>query len=64
MAEQGCRLLIFKRLRSEYAEQEVAMLPYFEEAEYFFKAGNVSEACNVLRLCAESDCADSPFAYY
>ncbi|MDR1891161.1 MAG: hypothetical protein LBQ23_03225 [Puniceicoccales bacterium] len=56
--------LTFKRLRSEYAEQEVAMLSYFEEAEYFFKAGNVSEACNVLRLCAESNCTYSPFAYY
>lgn len=56
--------LTFKQLRSEYAEQEVAMLSYFEEAEYFFKSGNVSEACNVLRICAESNCEYSPFAYY
>jgi tetratricopeptide (TPR) repeat protein len=57
-------LLTFERLRSDYADQEVAMLSYFEEAEYFFKLGNISKACNALITCAKANCAYSPFAYY
>ncbi|MDR2776925.1 MAG: tetratricopeptide repeat protein [Puniceicoccales bacterium] len=56
--------LTFEQLRSDYADQEVAMLSYFEEAEYFFKSGNVSKACDVLLKCAEANCTYSPFAYY
>ncbi|MDR2432456.1 MAG: tetratricopeptide repeat protein [Puniceicoccales bacterium] len=56
--------LTFERLRSDYADQEVAMLSYFEEAEYFFKLGNISKACNALLTCAETNCRYSPFAYY
>ncbi|MDR2603004.1 MAG: tetratricopeptide repeat protein [Puniceicoccales bacterium] len=56
--------LTFERLRSDYADQEIAMLSYFEEAEYFFKLGNVSKACDVLLACAETNCIYSPFAYY
>ncbi|MDR1173559.1 MAG: tetratricopeptide repeat protein [Puniceicoccales bacterium] len=54
----------FEQLRSDYADQEVAMLSYFEEAEYFFKSGNVSKACDVLLTCAETKCIYAPFAYY
>ncbi|MDR2628481.1 MAG: tetratricopeptide repeat protein [Puniceicoccales bacterium] len=54
----------FERLRSDYADQEVAMLSYFEEGEYFLKSGNVSKACNALLTCAEAKSIYSPFAYY
>jgi tetratricopeptide (TPR) repeat protein len=54
----------FERLRTDYPEQEVAMLSYFEEAEFLRKNENVPAACELLTKCAESNCPYSPFAYY
>ncbi|MDR1414006.1 MAG: tetratricopeptide repeat protein [Puniceicoccales bacterium] len=54
----------FKQLRKMYPEQEIAILSYFEEAEYQHQRGNTAIACKILLECAKSECKYSPFAYY
>jgi tetratricopeptide (TPR) repeat protein len=54
----------FRILRSEYQDSELALLAYFEEAEFFFRSGDPAAACAVLAKCIEADCPYSPFAYY
>ncbi|MDR2737659.1 MAG: tetratricopeptide repeat protein [Puniceicoccales bacterium] len=54
----------FELLRRDYVEHEIAMLSYFEEAEYFYGNGATATACDILCRLSESGCKYSPFAYY
>ncbi|MDR1433432.1 MAG: hypothetical protein LBI61_03810 [Puniceicoccales bacterium] len=57
-------LQTFALLRKTYAKLDPAMLSHFEEAEYFYRGGDVSGACQTLLECAKAECKYSPFAYY